>query len=199
MTKAKFRKRTKAWPPDSGFSFGCLLLAAVVLGAPPLIAWAAGIGWLAVVLGVPAAYVLASWLFGRLLLVSALLLWRPRGIRGVLVYSESPTWKRYIEEEWLPRIGTRMKHLNWSARASWGNALPVLLWRHYCGYYRGGSGSHHNFNPAVILLRGLRRPLVFRFHGPFQAAKHGDIEGLKALERQLFEALGDSSARGPVA
>jgi hypothetical protein len=41
----------------------------------------------------------------------------------------------------------------------------------------------------VIVLRGLRRPLVFRFYVWFQAAKHGEPEGLALLERQLFDAL----------
>ncbi len=55
-----------------------------------------------------------------------------------------------------------------------------LLWRHFC--------ANHG-SPVVIVLRGLRRPLVFRFYGPFQLAKHGDAANLKALEAMLMAAV----------
>jgi hypothetical protein len=49
---------------------------------------------------------------------------------------------------------------------------------------------HHNYNPAVVLLRGLRHPAVYRFYGPFEAAKYGDSEQLKAMEADLSRRLG---------
>jgi hypothetical protein len=37
-----------------------------------------------------------------------------------------------------------------------------------------------------------QQPLVFRFHGPFEQAKHGDVASLKALERKLLDAVPES-------
>ena len=48
-----------------------------------------------------------------------------------------------------------------------------------------------NFNPAVLVLRGLKRPLVYRFYYAFQHAKHGRTDYLERLERDLFEHLGN--------
>lgn len=197
MTKAKFTKRMMAKAPESGVPLAMWLVEAVLLGGVPLAVWAFGGRWLAALLAVPGVYALGFWLFGRILLGTALLRWRSQGIRGVLVFSESPVWQPYIEKEWLPKFGDRFVTLNWSSRASWENSLAVLLWRHFCGSYKGGTGVYRNVNPAVIVLRGVRHPLVFRFHGPFEAAKHGEVEGLKALERRLLEAVGyPSSAEG---
>lgn len=63
-------------------------------------------------------------------------IWRPRGIgdlrnrsfpaRGhdvLLVYSDSPAWRPYIEQKLLPHIGRRAIVLNWSERNRWGISL----------------------------------------------------------------------------
>jgi hypothetical protein len=54
------------------------------------------------------------------------------------------------------------------------------------------SRAFRNINPAAIVLRGLQQPLVFRFHGPFEQAKHGDVASLKAIERELLDAVTES-------
>jgi hypothetical protein len=110
----------------------------------------------------------------------------------VLVYSRSPVWESYVASEWLPRFGDVAALLNWSDRSSWGLSVEVSLFKRFC---RPGV----NFNPAVIVLRGLRRPLVFRFFYAFQEAKHGRREYLARLERQMFAALAlDSQAPPPM-
>ena len=45
--------------------------------------------------------------------------WQSQGRDLLLVYSNSPNWKRYVEETWLPRWGNRAVVLNWSERQTW--------------------------------------------------------------------------------
>jgi hypothetical protein len=51
-------------------------------------------------------------------------------------------------------------------------------------------GQRHNFNPSVVVFRGLRAPLVFRFFYAFREVKAGRDEYLRRLEADLFEELG---------
>jgi hypothetical protein len=120
---------------------------------------------------------------GRLLLAEARRVLQPRGIRCLLVHSDSPTWQDHIRDTWLPRLGERATSLNWSERDRWPKSLEVRLFNHFVG------GSRLNFNPAVLVFRGLRRPLVFRFYYAFQQAKHGRPQYLEGLEAQVFQAV----------
>ena len=47
-------------------------------------------------------------------------------------------------------------------------------------------GPGTNFNPALILLRGLRHPYVYRYYYAFRDAKHGNMEALRRLETHMF-------------
>ena len=78
-----------------------------------------------------------------------------------------------MEPERLPALGGAVVTLNWSERATRRNTLPVLLWRHFCANCGGRVGVFHNINPAAIVLRGMRRPLVFRFTGPSSLRNKG--------------------------
>lgn len=138
-------------------------------------------------LALPFVLIAGYWVFGRLLLLSALLRLRRRKVDGVLVFSDSPKWRPHIEREWLPVLRDRFVVLNWSERARWPRTVPVLIWKHFCAGY-GAPGR--NFNPAVLVLRGLRHPRVYRFYPWFQAAHVGEREGLEELERMLFSELG---------
>ena len=55
---------------------------------------------------------------------------------------------------------------------------------------QAGVRSRRNYNPAVLVFRGLRRPAVYRFYYAFQQAKHGRTQYLDALEAELFRELG---------
>ena len=72
--------------------------------------------------------------------------------------------------------------LNWSEREQWASSLAVRVFRHFCA-------ADRNFNPAVIIFRGLRRPLVFRFFYAFHEEKLARPQYLASLESQLFEVL----------
>ncbi len=53
--------------------------------------------------------------------------------------------------------------------------------------------ADRDFNPSVVVFRGMLRPLVYRFHEAFHQAKHGVPEPLHNLERSMFEALGEKN------
>ncbi|MFO0583698.1 MAG: hypothetical protein U0229_15620 [Anaeromyxobacter sp.] len=160
---------------------GCLL----VLGAAAalvVLAWKAGFRWAAGIAALPVAASFGYLLFGLALSLLALALWRPRGIRGLLVLSDSPHWLPYIEERWLPVLGGKLRILDCSDRARWRVGLASLLFRFHCA-------GQPSYCPVVIVLRGARWPLVLRFSGAFQLARRGDEAELRALEERLFEAL----------
>lgn len=148
--------------------------------------WATGWwGWL--VFAGPGILLLAwtviNGLRGLLLLAECRRAFEARGVRCLMIYSESPTWERHVREVWLPRLGKRAVTLNWSARASWRRSLEVRLFKRFVR-------SRRNYNPAVLVFRGLRRPAVYRFYYAFQQAKHGRTQYLDALEAELFRELG---------
>jgi hypothetical protein len=141
---------------------------------PPLLATLPFAGW---------------WLFGRALLVVALIHRHTRGRRGILIRSDSPGWTERIASRWLPVMGDRVFVLNWSARAQWTNTVPVLVWKHFCGHYEK-AGTFRDFNPALIVFRGIRHPVVFRCYPVFRAAGRGDLKPLEEMEQGMLRALG---------
>jgi len=76
-------------------------------------------------------------------------------------------------------LGSQFKLLNMSDRKKWNKTLSVRVFSHFCGYYC----------PAIILYRGLRRPLVFWFFHAFRDYKHGNEKALRNLEDCLFNLL----------
>jgi hypothetical protein len=184
----KERKRAqKAVPPsrERDTPMGCVaaLLVYVVLF---LVLWAKTKHAAFLVVSVPgiaiALYLAGRFLYGRVLLALVRLRWTPRGVACLIIHSESPRWAAHVERHWLPLLAQRAVLLNWSERASWRGSLAVRLFRHFCDTYR-------NFNPAVVVFRGMRRPLVFRFFYAFQQMHAGRPQYLAELEAQMFSAL----------
>ncbi len=130
----------------------------------------------------PAILIFGWWLYGRILLLICIVRMRRTGFRGVMVTSDSPNWRDYIQKNWMPRIGQQFYMLNWSDRRKWEKNLPVRVFRHFCG-------THENYCPSIILFQGLRHPLVYRFFYAFRDYKHGDEEALRRLENHLFETI----------
>ena len=99
----------------------------------------------------------------------------------VFVYSDSPTWKAYIETEILPYIRDRAVILNWSERRHWKNSLAVLAFRYFSGY--------RNFNPIGMVFRPFHFVKTYRFFEAFQEFKHGDDQKVQQMKVKLFQAL----------
>ncbi len=121
-------------------------------------------------------------LWGAILYLAIWLTWRKRNV--LFVYSDSPTWKDYIENEILPYIQNRAVILNWSERKNWRNSLAILAFRYF--------GGDKNFNPMGIVFRPFRFVKTYRFFEAFKDFKHGNSERVEKMKEELFEMLGVS-------
>jgi hypothetical protein len=169
-------------PSGTAFKVGCGVALLLVSLAFTITAVLTGWWWLLLAC-LPGILVFGLVGLDKLLLLSALYVYRLRGIAGILVTSDSPHWNVYIRERWIDRFGERFVVLNWSQRREWKLSLAEILYRRYCG-------QHRNFCPAIVYLRGLRYPLVFQFFYAFRDHKHGNDRALRRLEARLFEELG---------
>ena len=174
-------------PPESRF----ISLGAVVASvwSAPFLLLSVGFGkWWFLILALPLALYLIYLIHGWLLLIWAWWRWHGTSVRGILVLSDSPNWKPYIEEQWLPRLGETIVVMNWSERSKWRSSLPFWLVRRF-----GTAYDNFNFNPMFILFRGLRYPFVYRYFYAFRDAKHGNMDALHRLEEHMFGQLEASS------
>ena len=110
-------------------------------------------------------------------------MWRSRGRYALVVDSHSPIWQDYFEQHVLPAVGRRGVVLNWSERKQWPHSLPVALFRFFAGT--------REFSPLAIVFQPLAWPRRFRFHGPFQAFKHGRPHEVERMKRELLNLLDD--------
>ena len=124
--------------------------------------------------------ILLSLLWGAILSIAIWLTWKKRWV--LFVYSDSSTWKDYIEKEILPYIQDRAIILNWSERKNWKTSLAVLAFRYFGGY--------RNFNPMAIVFRPFRAVKTYRFFKAFREFKHGNYQKVEEIKRDLFEVLG---------
>jgi len=119
-------------------------------------------------------------LWGAILYIAIWLTWRKQ--RLLFVYSDSPTWKDYIEREILPYIQDRAVILNWSERRNWKSSLAVLAFRYFGGY--------RNFNPIAIVFRPFHLVKTYRFFEAFKEFKRGDPRRVEELRKELFDCIG---------
>ena len=136
------------------------------------------VGFLLLLIFLPLVLIyLAFYLVWGLILCTAI--WLTWGRRDVLfVYSNSPTWKEYIERELLPSIQTRAVILNWSDRRNWKNSLAAWAFRYF--------GSDRNFNPMAVVFHPLRVPRIYRFYEAFKEFKHGDPRKIEELKKEFL-------------
>lgn len=130
---------------------------------------------------IPAVFYAEYLIRSAILLMLAHWRFRRKGIRGIVVLSDSPNWRSHIEANWLPRLSDQVVTLNWSQRRTWRQTLPVMLFRHF-----GIGAGNENYCPVVIFFRGLRHPYVYRCFYAFRDAKHGNTEALHRLETHMF-------------
>ncbi|HSL43838.1 MAG TPA: hypothetical protein VK897_10425 [Anaerolineales bacterium] len=117
--------------------------------------------------------VLLYFLWGAILYIAIWLTQRKPFV--IFVYSDSPTWKEYIEKEIVPHIQNRAVILNWSERRHWKDSLAVLAF-HYFGGYR-------NFNPIGMVFRPFRFVKTYRL---FEAFKRGNVKRVEEIKREFF-------------
>ena len=122
-------------------------------------------------------------LYGVLLIVLVWGTWgRRNNIPVVFVYSNSPNWQDYIEDNLLPKIPQDAKILNWSERNEWKQySLSVLAFRYF--------GGAREFNPIAIVFHRWCWPETYRFWSAFKERKHGNPEPLVEIESEFFKKI----------
>lgn len=96
----------------------------------------------------------------------------------LFIYSNSPTWKEYIEDNLLPKLEKQSIFLNWSERSKWDSSqLEVKVFSHWAG--------EKEFNPMAIVLDKFLRVKTIRFYKAFKNRNHGDETLLKQKEEEL--------------
>jgi len=130
-----------------------------------------------------ALIVLVLYLLQRIgLYILVWVLWLPRAIDVLMVYSDSPIWHDYMTTQVLPLVQERAVVLNWSERKKWPRvSLGVALLRHF--------GGSREFNPLVLLFRPMRAVQTFRFWYAFKEWKRGYTEPVDKLRQELMSAL----------
>jgi hypothetical protein len=126
-----------------------------------------------------AALIYCSW--SLILSIAIWIIWGLQGRHILFVYSDSPIWSSYIEQEILPHIRETAIILNWSERKQWKNSLAVLAFKLYSG--------NQNFNPMAIVFRPLHLHKIFRFYEAFKDLKHGKTESLEKIRIDFFKLI----------
>ncbi|MFL5620169.1 MAG: hypothetical protein ACJ79A_17455 [Gemmatimonadaceae bacterium] len=102
----------------------------------------------------------------------------------VVVYTDSPHWKEYIETRWLPRWGDRA--IAFDRSKPWRVDQPeARLWRAVAG------AVEHT--PVVIVVPPSGRVQIVRFFLAFRDHKHGREQRLREAEARLAQLLGETS------
>lgn len=122
------------------------------------------------------------FLWGAFLYFTIWIAWK--NPRVLFVYSDSPTWKDYIEREILPYLRDGAVILNWSERRKWRTSLPVLAFRYF--------GGHRNFNPIAMVFHPFHFVRTYRFFEAFKDFKHDNPGTVEEIRKELFETIGIS-------
>jgi hypothetical protein len=109
---------------------------------------------------------------------------RTTGKDVLVVYTDSPLWKEYIETHWLPRWGERA--IAFDRSKPWReDQVEARLWRAVAG-----TAEH---TPVVIVVLPHGRVQIVRFWLAFRDYKHGKDARLRDAEARLAVILGETS------
>lgn len=100
----------------------------------------------------------------------------------LFIYSNSPNWKSYVENNILPKIQDYTLLLNWSERNQWNKEEWMVRAFHYWGGQR-------DFCPMAIVFSNFTDVRIIRFYRPFLDYKHGKVKPLLKAEAQLFDLI----------
>ena len=108
---------------------------------------------------------------------------RTTGKDVLVVYSDSPHWKEYIETHWLPRWGDRA--IAFDRSRPWReDQVEARLWRAIAGT------TEHT--PVVIVVPARGKVQIVRFWLAFRDFKHGKDRRLREAEARLATILGET-------
>jgi hypothetical protein len=109
--------------------------------------------------------------------------WGASGKDLLLVYSNSPHWKDYVESRWLPALADRAVVLNWSERAVWTREHPLEA-----AVFQQWAGDR-SFNPIAIVVPRQGAVRTVRFWEAFRDYRHGRETPLRKAEHELARIL----------
>ena len=105
----------------------------------------------------------------------------------LIVYTDSPHWKEYVESRWVARWPDRTVTLNRSR--PWSRKQPeAALWLAV-----GGIVEH---TPLAIVVPRKGKLRVIRLFAAFRDFKHGKEGRLRVAEQELENAMARSEAAG---
>lgn len=116
--------------------------------------------------------------------------WKSHDKHILFVYSESPNWQLYIEQNIVPRIEDEAVFLNWSKRSEWKKSKPLEA--KILSHWGGGS----EFNPMAIVFMPRGKIKTVRFYQAFKDFKHGNSDLLRRKEAKLYSYLESSGTAG---
>jgi hypothetical protein len=137
-----------------------------------------------------AVVIILYLLLGMALYLTVWLCWCSRGKFVLLVYSDSPIWHDYIEEQILPHLKNNTVVLNWSKRQRWQRWFPplsVMAFRYF--------GSYREFNPLAVVFRPFRLARKFRFFTAFKEFKHGKSNSLEKMRQEFLDLVKNTTAK----
>jgi hypothetical protein len=144
-------------------------VALMLIGALPLIP---------VLLVLLAIYMLIATIWFRAAIACS---YFPRGVRFLVVYSDSAQWKNYFESEVMPALGSGVRSINLSTeggrKGRW--ELDWQLYRHTCGY--------RDRFPVVYKFTRLGGWKTVRFYDAFMQAKRGETAALEQSKALIYE------------
>jgi hypothetical protein len=108
--------------------------------------------------------------------------WCARRRDILFVYSDSPIWHDYIEQNILPYLGNRAFVLNWSQRKRWHFSLTRMAFYHF-------GGEHREFIPLGVVFRPFRRTRTFRFGNHSKISNMVIQKRFKGWRRSFFGSL----------
>lgn len=137
---------------------------------------------IALLLSITVVLVGAYFVCGLFLQAVIWICWCSWGRRVLLVYSDSPVWKGYLEQEIIPRLPKSTIVLNWSQRRRWRWwSLAVLAFCYFGGY--------REYNPLAVVFRPFRWARTYRFYKAFRDFKHGRTQKLEKIVHNLFQSV----------
>jgi hypothetical protein len=136
--------------------------------------------------------VVITWrlLLGIVLYLTVWLRWCRRGKFVLFVYSDSPIWHDYVEEQILPHLKDCAFILNWSERKKWRRwfpSLPIMAFRYF-----GGNREH---NPFAAVFRPFHLARKFRFFNAFKEFKHSKPDSLEKMRREFLDLVENVTVR----
>ena len=102
------------------------------------------------------------------------------GTRILFIYSNSPIWQTYIEENMLRLLPPHTPVFNWSERKHW-SSHELSLFHHFAG--------ETAFNPSAIVFVSFWNVKCIRFYQAFKDYKHGNERTLQMAEKELLETI----------